>query len=59
LTPKIRRRFYFILVVLAVLLLALPGLMAKGVSRVMHHPRRFARRLSASIGATAASRLSS
>jgi hypothetical protein len=54
-----RRRFYFILVVLAVLLLALPGLMAKGVRRVMHHPRRFARRLPASIGATAASRLSS
>jgi hypothetical protein len=54
-----RRRFYFILVVLAVLLLALPGLIAKGVSRVTHHPRRFARRLSGSIGATAASRLSS
>ena len=54
-----KRRFYFTLLVLAVLLLALPGLIAKGVSRVMHQPRRFARRLPASIGATAASRLSS
>jgi hypothetical protein len=54
-----RRRFYFILVVLAVLLLALPGLIAKGVNRVTHHPRRLARRLPASIGATAASQLSS
>jgi hypothetical protein len=54
-----RRRFYFILVVLAVLLLALPGLIAKGVSRVTHHPRRLARRLPESIGAAAASRLSS
>jgi hypothetical protein len=54
-----KRRFYFILVVLAVLLLALPGLIAKGVSRVTHHPRRLARRLPRSIESTPASRLSS
>jgi hypothetical protein len=54
-----KRRFYFTLVVLAVLVLALPGLMAKGVSRVTHHPRRLARRLPGSIGAAAAIRLSS
>ncbi|HEY3068875.1 MAG TPA: hypothetical protein VGJ34_01050 [Gaiellaceae bacterium] len=40
-----KRRFYFSLVVLAVLLLALPGLTAKGVSRLAHHPRRLAWRL--------------
>ena len=31
--PMMKRRFYFTLLVLAVLLLALPGLMAKAVSR--------------------------
>jgi len=51
-----KRRFYFTLLVLAVLLLALPGLIAKGVSRVTHHPRSFVRWLPASIGATAATR---
>jgi hypothetical protein len=54
-----KRRFYFTLLVLAVLFLALPGFIAKGVSRVTHHPRRLAPRLAGSIGATAASRLSS
>jgi hypothetical protein len=47
-----KRRFYFTLVVLAVLVLALPGLIAKGVTRVTHHPRRLAWRLPGSIGST-------
>ena len=44
-----KKRFYFMLLVLAVILLALPGLTAKGVIRVLHHPRRFARQLAGSI----------
>jgi hypothetical protein len=54
-----KRRFYFALVVLAVLILALPGLIAKGVSRVTNRPGRLARRLPGSIGSAPASRLSS
>jgi hypothetical protein len=54
-----KRRFYFTLVVLAVLVLALPGLIAKGCSGVRQQPRRLARRLPGSIGSTQASRLSS
>jgi hypothetical protein len=40
-----KKRFYLTLLVLAVILLALPGLTANGVRRVTRHPRRFARRL--------------
>ena len=54
-----KKRFYFTLLVFAVILLALPGLIAKAGSRVTHHPRRLARRLPGSIGSTPASRLSS
>jgi hypothetical protein len=54
-----KRRLYFTLVVLAVLFVALPGFIAKGVSRVTQHPRRLARWLPGSIGSTPASRLSS
>jgi hypothetical protein len=54
-----RKRFYFTLLVLAVILLALPGLTAKGVRRVTRHPRRLARRLPVSIPSRPASRLSS
>jgi hypothetical protein len=53
-----KKRFYFT-VLLAVILLALPGLTGKGVRRVTRHRRRFARRLPGSIASTSASRLSS
>jgi hypothetical protein len=54
-----KKRFYFTILVLAVILLALPGLTGKGVRRVTRHRRRFARRLPGSIASTSASRLSS
>jgi hypothetical protein len=38
----VRRRFYFVLAVLALLLLALPGFAAKGVRRAVRPALRFA-----------------
>jgi hypothetical protein len=35
-----KKRFYLTLLVMAVLLLALPGFTAKGIRRVTRHPRR-------------------
>jgi hypothetical protein len=43
------KRFYFTLLVVAVILVALPGLTGSGIRRVTRHPRRFARRLLVSI----------
>jgi hypothetical protein len=43
-----KKRFYLTLLVLAVILIALPGLTAKGAGRVARYPRRFGRRLPAS-----------
>jgi hypothetical protein len=54
-----KKRFYFTLLVLAVILLALPGLTAKAIRRVTRHPRRVAGRLPTSFPARPASRLSS
>jgi hypothetical protein len=53
------KRFYFTLLVLAVILLALPGLTAKGASGIRRYPRRFVRRLSASPTSVPAGRLGS
>jgi hypothetical protein len=53
-----KKRFYFILLVLAVLLFALPGFMAKGIRRVTRYPRRLARRLPGSVAVRPASRVS-
>jgi hypothetical protein len=44
-----KKRFYFTLLVLAVIFLALPGLTVKGVRRVTDHPRRLVRRLPGSM----------
>jgi hypothetical protein len=57
--PKMERRFYFTLLVLAVLLLALPGLTVKGIRRVTRHPRRLVRWLPDSLPSRPASRLTS
>jgi hypothetical protein len=54
-----KKRFYFTLLVLAVILLALPGLTVKGVSRVTRHPRRLVRWLPGFLPSRPASRLSS
>ena len=54
--PNIKRHFYVTLVVLAVLLLALPGLIAKGIKGVTHRPPRPTRRLTGVIGSTPVSR---
>jgi hypothetical protein len=54
-----KKRFYFALLVFAVLLLALPAVAAKSVTGVARQPRRLARRLPGSIRWTPASRLSS
>jgi hypothetical protein len=54
-----KKRFYFTLLVLAVILLALPGLTAKGIRRGTRHPRRLVQWLSGSLPASPASRLSS
>jgi hypothetical protein len=51
-----RKRFYLALLVLAVILLALPGLAAKAVKRLTRHPRRLAWRLPRSIASMPASR---
>lgn len=51
-----KRRFYFTLLVLAVLLLALPGFIAKGIKGVTHRPPRPTRRLTGVIGSTPVSR---
>ena len=37
-----KRRFYFVLVVLALILLALPGFAAKGAKRIVRPTLRFA-----------------
>jgi hypothetical protein len=50
-----KKRFYFTLLVLAVILLALPGLTAKGIRRVTRHPRRLVRSLPGSLPASPAS----
>jgi hypothetical protein len=55
---EMKKRFYFTVLVLAVILLALPGLTGKGVRRVTRHRRRFAQRLPGPIASTSASRLS-
>jgi hypothetical protein len=54
-----KKRLYFTLLVLAVILLALPGLTAKGIRRVTRQPRPFVRRLSASPTSAPAGRLGS
>jgi hypothetical protein len=54
-----KKRFYLTLLVLAVLLLALPGLTVKGVGRVTRHLRRLIRSLPGSLPASLASRPSS
>jgi hypothetical protein len=54
-----KKRFYLTLLVLAVILLALPGLAAEGARRITRYPRRFARRLSASPTSVPAGRLGS
>ena len=50
-----KKRFYLTLLVLAVIVLALPGLTAKGVSRVSRYRPRLVGRLSASIASIAGS----
>jgi len=54
-----KKRFFFTLLVLAMLLLALPAVATKIVKGVTRQPRRLARRLPGSIRSTPASRLSS
>lgn len=54
-----KKRFYFTLLVLAVMVLALPGLTVKGVRRVTRLPRGLVRRLPGSLPSRPASRLSS
>jgi hypothetical protein len=54
-----KKRFFFTLLVLAVLVLALPTVATKIVKRVTGQPRRLAWRLPGSIRWTPASRLSS
>jgi hypothetical protein len=54
-----KKRFYFTLLVLAVILLALPGVAAKTVKRLTRYPRRLAWRLPRSIASIPASRLNS
>jgi hypothetical protein len=49
-----KRRFYLTLLLLAVILIALPGLTAKGARRVARYPCRVARRLPASLGSALA-----
>jgi hypothetical protein len=41
-----KRRFYFTLLVLAVIVLAVPGFVAKGLRRLSRSPRGFTRRAS-------------
>jgi len=53
-----KKRFYFTLLVLVVILLALPGLMVKG-GRVTRHPRWLVRWLPDSLPSRPASRLAS
>lgn len=52
-----KKRFYFTLLVLVVILLALPGLMVKGVRRVTRHPHWLVRWLPDSLPSRPASRL--
>jgi hypothetical protein len=54
-----KKRFFFTLLVLAVLVLALPAVATKTVKGVTRPPRRLALQLLASIRWTPASRLSS
>ena len=54
-----KKRFYFTVLVLAMLVLALPRLAAKAAKHVARYPRRFARRFPGSIGSTPAGRLTS
>jgi hypothetical protein len=54
-----RKRFYFFLLVLAVLLFALPGLTARGIKGITRYRRRLGRRLPGSLAVRPASRLGS
>lgn len=54
-----KKRFYFTLLVLAVLLLALPGFAAKAAKGVTRRPRRSPRRPPGVVAWTPARRLSS